>query len=202
MSFAKKTTTAFIACQIAVMFSGVAWAVPATADVAADEAADTALEEGISATPIDPKVAARAEMFFAKGHKALDAKNLAAAESFYQKAVELNPNEGRYHRQLAIVFAKMMKGQRAEREALIAQSIDPEDWRTKLILGTIYHLEKRIDEEVAVYKKVLVLLPPEQAATKAKLEAFIAKDEATVKRLKEAAARRKEADENKYKNVY
>lgn len=186
MSFAYKSTIVLAAWQIAASIGAVA---PAQAENFNDPVVEEALTD-------------KAAISFAKGHKALDEKNPQAAEAFYRKAVELNPGEPRYHRQLAIILTKLNKGQQAERECLIAQSLDPEDWRTKLVLGTIYHLERRFDEEVEVYRKVLTLLPEDQKVMKEKLTAFIEKDEASERRRKEFAARKKEQDEKQYKNVY
>lgn len=141
----------------------------------------------------------QAEFFFDRGHKSLDAGKILLAERFYRKAIEFNPTENKYHRQLALCLVKMGRGQEAEREIAIAISSDPEDWRALLMRGQIEHMQKRYDTEINTYKRIMTLLPPDHAALKEKLEKYIADDEALKKKAAEIAKRKKEEDDKFYK---
>jgi tetratricopeptide (TPR) repeat protein len=140
----------------------------------------------------------RAEFFFDRGHKALDAKDGKEAEKCYRKAIELNPNEGRYHRQLGMVLMNLNRGQEAERELAIAVNMDPNDWKSLLLQGTIAHSQKRFEVETKLYKKVISLLPPHHGPLKAKLEKFIVDDEQLAKKTAEIARKKKEAEDKQY----
>lgn len=162
----------------------------------------SALAEDFAAPLISAKDPDKAEAFFLKGHKALDNKDGAKAEECYRKAVELNPGEARYHRQLAVLLVKLDRVQEAEREVLIAKHLDNADWRTLLVLATIYHMEKRYDSEVAQYRRVVTMLPPDQKPLQDKLQAYIKTDEIASRREADIEKRKKELEEAPYKNAY
>jgi tetratricopeptide (TPR) repeat protein len=144
----------------------------------------------------------KAEQLFQKGHRALDKQDLRGAEALYRKAIELNPHDSRYHRQLVLILLTERRGHEAEREALYAHKSDPTDWKSTLVLGRVYHEENRIDEEVTLYKKLLKTLPEEQTELRAKVLAFIKKDEESVKKEKERLKKKKEWEEREFKNAY
>lgn len=159
-------------------------------------------DEATAALGPDEKVSEKADQLFEKGHKALDKRDLRGAENFYRKAISVNPSDSRYHRQLSLLLLTEGRGHDAEREALYATKLDPEDWKSRIVLGRIYHSENRIDEEVTLYKKMLAILPPEQKDLKAKIEDFIKKDEESVKREEERLKKKREWEEREFKNAY
>lgn len=159
-------------------------------------------DEAESALGPSDKDIEKAEQFFDKGHRALDRRDLKGAETFYRKAIELNPHESRYHRQLVLILLTERRGHEAEREALYAHKSDPTDWKSTLVLGRVYHEENRIDEEVTLYKKLLKTLPPEQIELREKVLAFIKKDEESVKKEAERLKKKKEWEEREFKNAY
>lgn len=144
----------------------------------------------------------KAESLFIKGHGALDKRNLKGAEACYRKAIELNPGDSRYHRQLAMLLLQEGRGHEAEREALCATKADPSDWKSFIALGRVYHAANRIDEEVTVYKKILAILPAEEKEVRAKIEEFIRRDEESVKKERERLKKKKEFEEREFKNAY
>ena len=148
------------------------------------------------------KNAAKAEMFFVKGHKALDRVDGPAAEANYRKAIALAPGVVKYHRQLGVLLLEGKRGQEAERELLIAVSLDPDDWKSLLALGTFYHRARRYDEEVTTYKKLLTLLPLEHKGLRDRLIVYIQRDEIAVKETIEKEKRKREEEEKKYKHLY
>jgi Flp pilus assembly protein TadD len=166
---------------------------PALALILAAGAASTGPALAVKMSPEQ-----KAEDFFDKGHKALDAKDGKAAEKFYRKAIELSPNEGRFHRQLGMVLMNLSRGQEAERELVIAVSLDPKDWKSLLLQGTMAHAQKRYEAETNIYKKVISLLPPDHATLKAKLEKFIVEDAQFAKKAAETARKKKEAEDKQY----
>lgn len=144
----------------------------------------------------------KAEAYFEKGHRALDDKKVVLAESCYRKAIQLEPGEARYHRQLAFVLLNTGRGQEAEREARIAMHLDDKDWKSYIMLGKIMHAQGRIDEEVAIYQKAIKIMPAEEQALKDKLAAYIKADEAAKKAAIEKNKKKQEEEERKYKNAY
>ncbi|GEM_PF-3306556 len=146
--------------------------------------------------------AAKADAAFEKGHRALDKRDLRGAEAWYRKAIELNPQEPRYHRQLSLLLLTESRGQQAEREALYATKLDPEDWRSLIALGRVYHMENRMDEEVTTYKKVLQVLPPDEKEMRLKIEDFLKRDELAQKAAAERARKKKEWEERQFKDAY
>ena len=145
---------------------------------------------------------AKADALFAKGHKAVNKKNGQAAEQYYRKAIELNPSEARYHRQLAFLLTSMSRAQEAEREARWATATDPQDWRSRIVLGNIYHCQGRIDEEVALYKQTLELLPEEQKDVAKALKSFINKQQIADNQAKEKEKHKRELEEAQFKDQY
>jgi Flp pilus assembly protein TadD len=140
----------------------------------------------------------RAEFLFDRGHKALDENKAELAEKFYRRAIELNPDDSRFHRQLAVVLIKLGRGQEAERELAIAVNMDPKDWRAMLLQGSIAHAQKRYEAETVLYKKIIAILPADQSALKTKLEKFIVDDEILAKKAAEIAKHKKEEEAKQY----
>ncbi len=134
----------------------------------------------------------KAQKCFNKGHEALNKGEAARAEGLYRKAIKLHPDDPRYHRQLALLLVNLNRGQEAEREALLALSLDPEDWRTMLALGSFYHLQKRYDEEVEIYKKVLDHVPAAQQTIKERIERFLDRDREARAKSSEMVRKQKE----------
>ncbi|MBI4534310.1 MAG: tetratricopeptide repeat protein [Candidatus Melainabacteria bacterium] len=152
--------------------------------------------------PVSQAAMRKAEVVFEKGHKALDRKDHRAAERCYRQAVSLNPSEGRYHRQLGLLLLRMSRGQEAEREALIATSSDPEDWRSLLVLANIYHLEGRDREEVATCKRALAILPEEEKELHGKLQQHVADAEIAMRQSAEKERHKRQIEEQRFKNAY
>ena len=144
----------------------------------------------------------KAEAWFIKGHRALDKRDVRGAEACYRKAIELDPSESKFHRQLCLLLIGEGRSHDAEREALYATKVDPTDWKAYLVLGQVFHLGNRIDEEVTVYKKALAYIPKEEKNVREKVEDFIKKDEESVKKEKERLKKKKEWEEREYKDAY
>lgn len=159
-------------------------------------------DQATSALGPDEKSVKKADELFEKGHHALDNRDLKGAESLYRKAIELNPSESRYHRQLCLLMLTESRGHEAEREALYATKADPSDWKSFLVLGRVYHFMNRIDEEVNTYKKTLAILPKDEKDIREKIQDFIKKDEEQVKKEQERIKKKKEWEEREYKNAY
>jgi tetratricopeptide (TPR) repeat protein len=158
--------------------------------------------ENLADPIIDDKVSRKAEALFEKGHKAFESKNPGAAEKYYRKAIDLEPTEARFHRQLALLLLKERHMPQAEREVRVDLAQDPEDWRGFLVLGSILHVLRRYDEESEAYKKALLVLPNDQASLRVKLEHFVYTD--TTARKKEAQVKhlKKELEDEQYKDYY
>lgn len=144
----------------------------------------------------------KAEAVFKKGHNAFDKQNVRKAEDLYRKAIDMNPSEPRYHRQLCLLLVAMHRGQEAEREALIALHLDPEDWRTMIVLGNIFNKEKRYEEELQIYRKACKVMPEKEKATRQKLLDHVKKGELAMKEDADREKRKKEREEAEFKNVY
>jgi len=144
----------------------------------------------------------KAEQWFVKGHRALDKRDVRTAEACYRKAIDMNPEDSRYHRQLCLILLGEGRGHDAEREALYATKVDPDDWRAYLILGQVYHLGSRMDEEVTVYKKALTHIPAEEKEVRKQVQDFLKKDAESVKIEKEREKKKKEWEEKEFKNAY
>lgn len=160
------------------------------------------LAEDVSAPIASDKVGTKAEAYFQKGHEALDAKHVGAAEKYYRKAIELEPNEPRFHRQLALLLLRERRLPEAERESRIDIADDPTDWRGFIVLGKILHLQRRYDEECELYKKTLAILPPDQTQLKTQMQNFIKTDTAAAKKEAEVKRLRKETEDQQYKDLY
>lgn len=145
---------------------------------------------------------AKAEAMFAKGHKAFDQQNVRKAEEFYRQAIQLNPREARYHRQLCLLLTHMRRGQEAQREALVAMSIEPNDWRSMILLGSLYNLEKRYDEEILIYRRAVAAMPDSEKAVRERLQKRIAHGELSMKQQVERERRRRELEEAEYRKWY
>ena len=145
---------------------------------------------------------AKAEAVFKKGHRAFDKQNVRKAEEFYRKAVDINPTEPRYHRQLCLLLVAMQRGQEAEREALIALNLDPDDWRTMIVLGNIFNREKRYEEELHIYRKACKVIPEKEKATRDKLREHVRRGELAMKKDADREKRKRELEEAEFKNRY
>lgn len=163
---------------------------------------ESANAQGETACSLSRHAVDKAEAYFQNGHRALDKRYGLKAERLYRKAIELNPSECRYHRQLALLLTTMSRGQEAEREACLAVSSDPEDWRSKLVLANIYHLEGRISEEIQLYKQVIDLLPKDQKDLQSKLSSLVAKQLIAERQSQENAKQKREKEESLFKGEY
>jgi len=152
--------------------------------------------------PVSDGAARKADAIFEKGHKAFDDRKVAKAEEFYRKAIEIDPTEARYHRQLCLLLAQLERGQEAEREALIALNLEPEDWRTMIVLGNIFNREKRYEEELHIYRKAAKLVPDKEKATRQKLLEHVRKGELVMKEEADREKRKVEQEEAEFKDRY
>ncbi len=152
--------------------------------------------------PITKGDQAKAEAVFKKGHNAFDKENVRKAEELYRKAVEIDPSEPRYHRQLCLLLVAMGRGQEAERQALIALNLDPEDWRTMVVLGNIFNREKRYEEELHIYRRACKIIPEKDKATRQKLQEHVRRGELAMKEDADRAKRKIEREEAEFKNRY
>lgn len=177
--------------------SALALNVVLAAACAAKPAVEAASEE-LPAADEPPK----ARALFNKGHKAMDRHDLRKAEALYRKAIDLAPDQARYHRQLCLLLLRMGRPQEARREALIALSIDSEDWRSMILLGNIYNLEKRYEEELELYRKAIKLIPEKEKSTLERLRKHIAQGELAMKQDAEREKKKKEFEEAQYRNLY
>jgi len=149
--------------------------------------------------PVTERQARKADAIFEKGHRALDEGKGTEAEKLYREAIELNPEEPRYHRQLALLLTDARRGQEAEREALLAVGLDPEDWRSLLVLGRIYHLMGRYREENNLYKKATELMPAEEKPLKDRIKKAMSANELELKKALEKERKRHEESEAAFK---
>ena len=152
--------------------------------------------------PVSDRAAKKADAIFEKGHKAFDNRKVLKAEELYRKAIEVNPTEARYHRQLCLLLVAMDRGQEAEREAHIALNIEPDDWRTMIVLGNIFNREKRYEEELQIYRKAAKLVPDKEKATRQKLLEHVRKGELAMKEEADREKRKIESEEAEYRNRY
>jgi tetratricopeptide (TPR) repeat protein len=148
------------------------------------------------------KVDHKAEALFKKGHDALDHKHLEVAEKCYRKAIELEPTQGKFHRQLSLLLLRERRLPEAERECRIDTTDNPDDWRGFVLLGRILHMQRRFDEECAIYKKAIAVLPSDQKQLKTDMQNFIDTDTAAVKKEADVKRLRKELEEEQYKDLY
>lgn len=80
---------------------------------------------------------------------------LNEAVALYKKAIELNPQGGAYHNNLAVVLKDLNRWEEAESEALIALKLKPERADYFFNLGIILNGLKRYDEAEKQFNKAL-----------------------------------------------
>lgn len=165
--------------------------------VLAAACAAKAASEELPAAEEPPK----ARVLFNKGHKAMDRHDLRKAEELYRKAIDLAPDQARYHRQLCLLLLRMGRPQEARREALIALSVDSQDWRSMILLGNIYNLEKRYEEELGLYRKAIKLIPEQEKSIREQLRQHIAQGELALKEDLEREKKKKELEEAQFRNL-
>lgn len=144
---------------------------------------------------LTPRQIARAEALFKKGHNAYDKGKALDAEELYREAIEINPGESRYHRQLAVLLTAMSRAQEAEREALLATHCDPDDWRSLLMLAEIWKRQGRAAEAIDLYDHALRKLPPEEKAVADHVKKMKAQTEQILNAEREEHKKRTRKDE-------
>jgi DNA-binding winged helix-turn-helix (wHTH) protein/TolB-like protein/Tfp pilus assembly protein PilF len=85
--------------------------------------------------------------------------NREEAESYYRRAIEMEPNSMNPHRGYGIFLAEQGRVGEAIDELRRAQSASPTSLSTMAVLGTMYVYARRYDEAVAQYRRVLEMEP-------------------------------------------
>jgi hypothetical protein len=96
----------------------------------------------------------------------------------------------------------MGRGQEAEREGLIALNLEPEDWRTMIVLGNIFNREKRYEEELHIYRKAAGFVPDKEKGVRQKLLDHVRKGELAMKEERDREKRKIDREEAEFKNRY
>lgn len=101
---------------------------------------------------------AEAHVSLAMVHEAYD-WDWIAAEREFRRAIELNPNYATAHQWYGLFLASMGRFSEAETEVRKAQQLDPLSPIVKMALAEVYTWNRRYDDALLEYKKVIALDP-------------------------------------------
>ncbi|HJT69260.1 MAG TPA: winged helix-turn-helix domain-containing protein [Terriglobales bacterium] len=101
---------------------------------------------------------AEAHVSLAMVHEAYD-WDWVAAEREFKRAIELNPNYATAHQWYGLFLASMGRFSEAEVEVRKAQQLDPLSPIVKMALAEVYTWQRRYDDALSEYKKVIALDP-------------------------------------------
>ena len=90
--------------------------------------------------------------------------NWSAAESFFRRAIEMEPTYSTAHQWLANLLTAMGRFDEAEREMTAAQQLDPLSLIANAALGWVYYFAGRSEHAVEQYQRTLALDPGFQLA--------------------------------------
>ena len=135
----------------------------------------------------------RADVSFNTGEKMQRYGLYKAAAEYYQRAINRNPREPRYHRELASVLAKAGMVEGAEQEAEVAYNLNPKNSLTVRSLIATYVALADIDPKYLTRAEELITEAVDQQPTNPQLyyeQALILfkakKDEEAVEALQKA----------------
>ena len=81
------------------------------------------------------------------------------AEQEFKRAIELNPNYATAHQWYGLFLASLGRFQEAELEVRLARKLDPLSPILNMALPEVYTWERRDDDAIAEYKKIIALDP-------------------------------------------
>jgi tetratricopeptide (TPR) repeat protein len=101
----------------------------------------------------------QAGAFYYMGLLCDDAGKVAEAGSYFQRALELEPNKGLYHFRLGLVYSQLMLFERAIIHLERATELNPEHVRAYFLLGSIYLKNGDLANASANFRKVIRISP-------------------------------------------
>jgi protein O-mannosyl-transferase len=99
------------------------------------------------------------EDYLAAGDHAMQSDRLGEAESDYQQAAQIAPNDARPHLVLADLYILELKAPQAEPEAMKALELDPNNPRIHAALATAYRAQSKIGAAEAQGRAAVALAP-------------------------------------------
>jgi tetratricopeptide (TPR) repeat protein len=99
------------------------------------------------------------EDYLRAGDQAMQSDRLSEAESDYQQAAQIAPNDARPHLVLADLYILELKAPQAEAEATKALQLDPKGPRTHATLATAYRAQSKFGPAEAQGRAAVALAP-------------------------------------------
>lgn len=100
-----------------------------------------------------------AQAYYYLGLAHIDIGRSDSAGVYFQKAIEIEPNNGIYNYQLGVIYFEMMLFSQAINHLKKAIEINPEHVRAHLILGNVYFKNGELDNAISTYEKVITISP-------------------------------------------
>ena len=97
--------------------------------------------------------------YLTAGDQAMQSDRLAEAESDYQQAAQIAPNDARPHLVLADLYILELKAPQAAAESMKALELDPNDPRTHATLATAYRAQSKSGPAKAQGRAAVALAP-------------------------------------------
>lgn len=137
----------------------MALSIQASAQKGADKKAKDKKKKGGTTATLSPAQQQRAERLFLEAEKAKVIEDWEAAIQNYRDFLQLNPTNANAHFQLAQVYFQTNRLNEAEKEALAATRLDPENRWYAEMLATAYMNQGKSKEAGEVLKQLITKFP-------------------------------------------
>lgn len=113
----------------------------------------------IAPTELSEKDQRLTEQYFTEGEKYFILEDYTKSMAFFQKALEMDPENAAIHYKIAEIFAKNTEFDNALIHALKARESDPENKYYYLLLADIYTNKSDFDKATEVYEDLISKIP-------------------------------------------